>query len=61
MSEITKFKFRSIMGKIYSTDPDAFDPKLTTSRARSLLNDLYEIANRCDPEATKSVLKKNNA
>ena len=54
------FRFRSSNGNIYSNSPEATEPRLTISRARILLNELYEIAIMHDPESVKMVCNKNN-
>jgi len=55
------FRFRSANGVIYGNDPNAFSKRVTTSSARCMLNELYEIANKHDSEATQAAIKKHNA
>lgn len=54
-------RFRSMAGSIRSANPDASRPKLTTTSARCLLNDLYFELAKHDPEAAERICKTHNA
>lgn len=54
-------RFRSFSGAIRSANPEASRPKLTTTTARGLLNDLYFELAKHDPEAAERICKTHNA
>jgi len=60
MSE-KNFRFRSSTGTIFSNNPKAFAPKVTTTRARQMLNEFYEKLCEYDKAAAEEICKKHNA
>lgn len=56
-----KPRFRSERGTIRSTDPNAFRPRLTTTHARMLLNELYVELAKHDRAAADAICRKHNA
>ncbi len=56
-----KFRFRSSTGSIFSNNPEAFTPKVTTTQARQMLNEFYEKLCEYDKAAAEEICKKHNA
>lgn len=54
-------RFRSMNGAIYSTNPKAAQSKVTTTRARQIMNELYCALLRHDPEYAEHICKRHNA
>lgn len=55
------FRFRSLGGAIYSNNQDAFEPKISTTRARQLLNAFYNELSKHDQHAADHICKLLNA
>lgn len=55
------FRFRSLNGSIYSSNPDAFTPRVTTTRVRKILNALYRELLKYDPVTAEEICKYYNA
>jgi hypothetical protein len=56
-----RFRFRSVNGQIYSTDQQSFTPRLTTTRTRKLLNDLYTELAFYNKSMAEAICKRHNA
>lgn len=54
-------RFRSASGRIFSTSESAFEPHVTTTRARQLLNDLYGALDALSPGLPEEICKRRNA
>jgi hypothetical protein len=54
-------RFRSLNGQVISNRPDAFEPRLTTTRAKWILNELYAELSKHDQGAAEQICRRHNA
>ena len=59
--ETDLIRFRSLAGSIYSANPNATSKKITISRARLIMNELYNELAKYDKESAENICRNHNA